>query len=98
MRVISDNPTDHEPASSIPSEITAQMGNERRHITRLHIHGARPCESTGKTLTCTPVGNDTTGSNTFDLVTAVPCHQMAIIHVVRFIISELKASLVQSIR
>lgn len=67
------------------------MGNEGGHIACLHIHSARACESTGKTLACTPVRDNTTRSNSFNLVAAIPCYQMAVIYVVRFIIGELQS-------
>lgn len=65
------------------------MGNEGGHIACLHVYSAGACESTRKTLTSTPVRNDTTRSNSFNLVAAVPGHQVAVVHIVRLIIGEL---------
>lgn len=71
------------------------MGNEGGHIACLHEDSARTCKPTCKSLTSTPVRDDTTGSNSFNLVAAVPGHQMAVVHVVRFIIGELRVPLVR---
>ena len=49
-----------------------EMGDKGRHIACLHEYRARARESTRKTLAGTPVGDDTSGSNSFNLVFAVP--------------------------
>lgn len=74
------------------------MGNEGGHIACLHENSARTCKPTCESLTSTPVRNDTTRSNSFNFVAAVPRHQMAVVHVVCFIIGELSVPLAGFIR